>query len=92
MNYVIKLLKPMLRPDSNIVSIEVKGSACDKYNAFIQKRVGRTVWASCTSYYNQYGGKNVCAYPLLSASPCNTSRFVLGLNCTFVAQYPGSAT
>ncbi|KAF8323891.1 FAD/NAD-P-binding domain-containing protein, partial [Clavulina sp. PMI_390] len=60
-NYALQLVKPILSGETE--AVEVTEDATDKYNAVIQSHLKDTAWASCFSYYNQQGGKNVAMYP-----------------------------
>ena len=40
-------------------TIEVKADACTTYNATLQSELLKNVWASCVSWYNMQGKKNV---------------------------------
>lgn len=62
-DYAMKMIKPMFKKGSNITSVELKPEACDAYNAKIQEKIKKTVWSTCSSYYNQHGSdKNVCEF------------------------------
>ncbi|KAF5381017.1 hypothetical protein D9615_004056 [Tricholomella constricta] len=50
----IQLIKPII--DGKAKSFEVRDEATDKYNTWLQKRLGRSVWTDCNSYY-QVGGQ-----------------------------------
>ncbi|KAG5647262.1 hypothetical protein DXG03_000797 [Asterophora parasitica] len=51
----IKLIRPIL--DGKAKSFEVRDDATDKYNAWLQRRLARSVWTDCNSYY-QVGRQN----------------------------------
>lgn len=70
--YIAKMIKPILLPGRNsISSLTIKEDVCDKYNDDLQEKLGKTVWNSCVSYYNQneVGKKNVGK---LLCLPCAT--------------------
>ena len=66
MKYVCQLLKPLLVKGAEFTSFEVKKEATDAYNERIQKGIANAVWTACSTYYNQYGGKNVGEFPIAS--------------------------
>jgi hypothetical protein len=57
----LQLIKPIL--EGKIQAIEVTDEATDSYNEWIQKRLTKTVYADCDSYYFEHvekdGGKEV---------------------------------
>ncbi|KAF9520567.1 hypothetical protein BS47DRAFT_1439992 [Hydnum rufescens UP504] len=61
-DYIMKMLKPMLAKNSKIRTIEVDSTATQKFNDQLQKRMEGTIWTACVSWY-QPGTKNVAMYP-----------------------------
>lgn len=58
----MQLMKPLL--ERKFKAIEVKESACDEYNEWIQERLGDSVWTECNSYYRAgMNGKNFSTFP-----------------------------
>jgi hypothetical protein len=49
-------------------SIEVKADVVDRYNAWIQRRLSKSVWneGGCTSWYRRKDGKNTTLWPGLT--------------------------
>ncbi|KAI5119486.1 hypothetical protein M0805_009510 [Coniferiporia weirii] len=61
-NYTIQLLKPIIEKKAK--SFTVRAAPTDEYNELIQRRLGESVFASCTSYYRQgRAGKNFTVFP-----------------------------
>jgi cyclohexanone monooxygenase len=61
--YVMDALRTIER--RRLKSVEVRERVQRTYNAWIQRRMGKTVWMSggCVSWYQREGGKNVVLYP-----------------------------
>ncbi|KAJ7581205.1 hypothetical protein C8J56DRAFT_866490 [Mycena floridula] len=59
----IRVLKPVLA--GHVKSFEVKDKVIKDYNDWLQKRLGKSVWADCQSYYyaNRKSGKNIAIFP-----------------------------
>ena len=59
----MQLIKPILAGD--VRSFAVREEASAKYNSWIQKRLTRTVWNHCQSYYRREStnGKNFVTFP-----------------------------
>ena len=60
-NYSIKLMKPVIERKAQ--SFEVTESACNKYNEDIQRRLTRTVFPHCSSWYQGGRGRNAQIFP-----------------------------
>ncbi|KAF8888350.1 hypothetical protein BD779DRAFT_1672411 [Infundibulicybe gibba] len=61
-NYIIKLIKPILKGD--VSSFEVTSKATDVYNDMIQKRLSKSVFVSCLSWYRTGGdGRITSIFP-----------------------------
>ena len=61
-NYAIQLIKPVLARKAR--SFTVQEGATDRYNAWLEKRIGGSVFTACASYYrSSQGGKNVAIFP-----------------------------
>ncbi|KAJ3503644.1 hypothetical protein NMY22_g18178 [Coprinellus aureogranulatus] len=61
---ILQLIKPVL--DGTVQSFEVTDEATDKYNDWLQKRIGNSVWSECRSFYNEVDGKkakNTATFP-----------------------------
>jgi cation diffusion facilitator CzcD-associated flavoprotein CzcO len=60
--YVLACLKRLYRGE--LRAIEVRREAQDRFNAKVQRRMGRTIWArGCTSWYLTAAGKNTTNWP-----------------------------
>jgi hypothetical protein len=62
-NYALQAIQLMRR--ENLKSIEVRPEVQVRFNAWLQKRMSKTVWqrGGCTSYYNTASGKNTTLWP-----------------------------
>ncbi|KAI5119480.1 hypothetical protein M0805_009504 [Coniferiporia weirii] len=61
-NYTIQLLKPII--EKKVKSFSVRAIATEAYNELIQRRLGKSVFVACTSYYRQgMTGKNFAIFP-----------------------------
>lgn len=52
--------------DGTVQSFEVTDEATDKYNDWLQKRIVKSVWSECRSFYNEIDGKkakNFATFP-----------------------------
>ena len=52
----MELIKPIL--EGKVRSIMVREEASAKYNAWLQGRLGRSVWNFCNSYYRREGAND----------------------------------
>ncbi|KAG6900840.1 hypothetical protein C0993_000159, partial [Termitomyces sp. T159_Od127] len=52
-NYSLELIKPIL--DGELYTVEVKHEATDRYNDVLQKRLSRSVFVGCNSWYRVNG-------------------------------------
>ena len=61
-NLIMQLIKPILHRE--IAAITIKRDACDAYNERIQRRLGKTTFTQCMSYY-RFGmsGTNFVIFP-----------------------------
>jgi hypothetical protein len=48
-DYILQLIQPIL--DGKATSVEVKVLPTDEYNAKVQKRLEKSIFVSCTSWY-----------------------------------------
>ncbi|KAF8321564.1 FAD/NAD(P)-binding domain-containing protein [Clavulina sp. PMI_390] len=62
-DYVMEMIQPVLKKGAKVASVEVKKDSYQGYNAWLQEKIGATVWSTCTSYYNNFGSKNFALYP-----------------------------
>ncbi|TCD69126.1 hypothetical protein EIP91_008602 [Steccherinum ochraceum] len=61
-NYLVQMLQPIL--SRQVSSFEVTHAATDDWNAFIQRRLGKSVWSVCQSWYRVgHSGKNCGIWP-----------------------------
>lgn len=52
--------------DNRVKSFEVKEKACTGYDSWVQRRMSKSVWAECNSFYhigNSKNTKNVALFP-----------------------------
>ncbi|CAL1708297.1 unnamed protein product [Somion occarium] len=54
-NYMIKVIKPIL--SDLATAFEPTDAASDSYNAWVQSKLGKSVWNACTSWYRAEEGK-----------------------------------
>ena len=67
LNYLIDALRVMDR--FNLATVEVRSDVMDRYNAALQRRMAKTVWASgCMSWYLDSGGRNRTLWPSFGAA------------------------
>src|SRR5258708_3432262 len=61
--HTMQLIKPILT--GAVRSVTVRAEASSKYNSWMQKRLARTVWNFCNSYYRREsaGGKIFVVFP-----------------------------
>jgi cation diffusion facilitator CzcD-associated flavoprotein CzcO len=65
LNYLLDALELMDR--RSLSSVEVRESSQETYNAALQRRMAKTVWASgCSSWYLDTNGRNTTLWPSLS--------------------------
>jgi cation diffusion facilitator CzcD-associated flavoprotein CzcO len=64
--YILDALR--LMEDRNLRSMEVRPEAQRKHNAWLQERLGKTVWSTggCQSWYRTADGKNTTLWPGLT--------------------------
>jgi hypothetical protein len=62
--YALQLIRPVIEEKAR--SFEIRQSTSDAYNEDLQRRLMKTTWASCRSYYRAGGsntGKIVATFP-----------------------------
>jgi cyclohexanone monooxygenase len=60
--YIVDAIKTMRR--KQLTSVEIHAGAQSKYNARLQERLAKTVWAAdCDSWYKSKSGKNTTLWP-----------------------------
>jgi len=65
-NFAASLISRMQRQKAHIIT--VKPSAFKRYNAWLQKKLARTVWSTHTSYFQAQTGKVVSQWPFSASA------------------------
>ncbi|KAH7915954.1 FAD/NAD(P)-binding domain-containing protein [Hygrophoropsis aurantiaca] len=68
-NYITKLIKPIITGQTK--AVEVTTEATNKYNSWLGKRLEKTIFLDCLSYYrgdNREGVRNVTTFPGMMAT------------------------